>query len=154
MSHNEVDSSMTKTPGSLQADIQKLTVELTRIEQRMRTEMAPDLQVLNDFRQAVDNARLTAWSVSELVNAQWTRKDPNTVLAFLAAERLRRFQQLVKNLCSDLERRVITFQTQGVHSLLNSVNALHHRLIECFGEEGEQRAVNNAANGRLSRGGM
>jgi len=145
---------MTKTPGSLQSDIQKLTVELIRMEQRMRTEMAPDLRVLNDFRQAVDNTRLTAWSVSELINAQWTRKDPNTVLTFLAAERVRRFQQLVKNLCSDLERRVITFQTQGVHSLLDSVNALHHRLIECFGEEGQQHSVDDAANGRLGRGGM
>jgi hypothetical protein len=145
---------MTKTPGSLQSDLQSLTAELTQIEKRMRTEMAPDPGVLNDFRQAVDNARLTAWSVSELINAQWTRKDPNTVLVFLAAERVRRFQQLVKNLCSDIERRVITFQTHGMHSLLNSVNALHHRLIECFGEEGQQHTVSDTANGRLGRGGM
>jgi hypothetical protein len=56
----------------------------------------------------VDNVRLTAWSVSELVNAERIKKNPDTVLAFLSAERLRRFDQLVKNLCGDIERGSIT----------------------------------------------
>jgi hypothetical protein len=83
---------------------------------------------LNDLRHVVDNVRLTAWSVSELVNAAHINKNPDTVMAFLSAERLRRFDQLVKNLCGDIERGLITMQTTGMQSLSESVNSLQERL--------------------------
>jgi hypothetical protein len=38
------------------------------------------------------------------------------------------------NLCADIERRMITFQTNGIESLLDSVETLHHRLKACFSE--------------------
>jgi hypothetical protein len=44
---------------------------------------------LQEFRQVLDNARLTVWTVSELLNAVETQKDPAKVLSFVAAERLR-----------------------------------------------------------------
>jgi len=91
---------------------------------------APDPAALNEFRHAVDNVRLTAWSVSELINANHIKKNPDTVLAFLSAERVRRFDQLVKNLCGDIERGLITEQTNGMHSLRDSVNALQQRLTQ------------------------
>jgi hypothetical protein len=72
--------------------------------------------------------------VSELINARYTKKNPDAVLAFLAAERLRRFDQMVKNLCADIERRVISFQTNGMESLHDSVETLHNRLKTCFSE--------------------
>src|SRR5438270_3927512 len=107
---------------SLTFEIKHLSAELKRIEQRLRTEAAPDCTALNEFRQAVDNIRLTAWSVSELINADRINKDPNTVMAFLSAERLRRFDQLVKSLCSDIERGLITVETTGMQTLCDSVN--------------------------------
>lgn len=119
------------TTEGLSAEIKEIAAALKRVEQRLQKEPAPDQIALNEFRQTVDNVRLTAWSVSELINAERVKKDPNTVLAFLSAERLRRFDQLVKNLCSDIERQVITVQTHGMHSLTESVNKLQQRLIQC-----------------------
>jgi poly-gamma-glutamate capsule biosynthesis protein CapA/YwtB (metallophosphatase superfamily) len=118
----------------LSAELQQFSSELKRLEKRLQTDPAPDAVVLHEFRQAVDNVRLTAWRVSELINAQYTKKNPDAVLAFLAAERLRRFDQMVRNLCADVERQVISFQTNGMKSLLDSVETLHNRLKTCSSE--------------------
>jgi hypothetical protein len=109
------------------------------VEQRLKAETAPNTVALNEFRHAVDNVRLTAWSVSELINAEHTKKNPETVLAFLAAERLRRFDQMVRNLCGDIERRIVTFQTNGMHSLVYSVNMLQQRLTQRFSDREPQK---------------
>jgi hypothetical protein len=99
---------MSPSPENLSSELQQLASELRRLEQRLKSERPPDPLVLNEFRHTVDNVRLTACSVSELVNAERIKKNPDTVLAFLSVERLRRFDQLVKNLCSDIERELIT----------------------------------------------
>src|SRR5437762_3132574 len=104
---------MTNIPEILTFDIKRLTAELRRLEERLKSEAAPDAVALNDFRHAVDNVRLTAWSISELINAAYIKKNPDTVMAFLSAERLRRFNQLVKSLCIDIERGLITVHTTG-----------------------------------------
>ena len=125
---------MIKNPENLTFELKRLTSELKRVEDRLKSEAAPDSVALNEFRHGVDNVRLTAWSVSELINAEHTKKNPNTVLAFLAAERLRRFDQMVRNLLADIDRRVITLQTNGMESLLDSVQTLNLRLWEWFSE--------------------
>jgi hypothetical protein len=84
------------------------------------------------------NARLVPKS------ARHTKKNPDTVLAFLAAERLRRFDQIVRNLCADIDRQVITFQTNGMESLLDSVQTLHVRLRGWF--SGHKFRVKDAAS--------
>jgi hypothetical protein len=117
-------------PENLSSELRHLASRLRRVDQRLQSETAPDSVALNEFRQAVDTARLTAWSVSELINAQRVKKDPDTVLAFLAAERLRRFDQMVRNLCGDIERRVVTLRTNGMQSLIQSVNTLQERLTQ------------------------
>ncbi len=52
-------------------------------------------------------------------------------MVFLSAERLRRFDQLVKNLCSDIERGLITVRTDGIGSLCESVNDLQRLSHTC-----------------------
>ncbi len=130
---------MTNIPENLTLEIKQLTAELKRVEHRLKSEATPDPVALNEFRHAVDNVRLTAWSVSELINAEHTRKNPDTVMAFLAAERLRRFDQMVRNLCADIERRMVTFQTNGMHSLIDSVNMLQQRLTQRFSHREPQK---------------
>jgi hypothetical protein len=130
---------MTNVPDSLTVEINHLTSQLRHVEHRLKSEAAPDAVALNEFRHAVDNARLTAWTVSELINAEHTKKNPETVMAFLAAERLRRFDQMVRNLCADIERRLVTFQTNGMHSLIDSVNMLQQRLTQRFSDREPQK---------------
>jgi hypothetical protein len=121
---------MNTTAESLSSELRQISSELKRLEQRLQSEAAPDTMTLHEFRHAVDNVRLTAWSVSELINAQHAKKNPETVLGFLAAERLRRFDQMVKSLCADIDHRIITFQNNGLESLLESVETLRVRLRE------------------------
>jgi hypothetical protein len=123
---------MGTTPQDLSSEIQHLSAVLNRIEQRLKSEPPPDPAALSEFRHRVDNVRLTAWSVSELINAERIKKSPDTVLAFLSAERLRRFEQLVKNLCGDIERGIITVRTEGIQALCESVNDLQQRLVEAI----------------------
>ncbi len=138
---------MANIPENLTLEIEQLASELKRVEQRLKSEAAPDPMALNGFRHAVDNVRLTAWSVSELINAEHTKKNPETVMAFLAAERLRRFDQMVRNLCADIERRMVTFQTNGMHSLIDSVNMLQQRLTQRFNDREPQKyKVKDAAS--------
>lgn len=120
---------------SLSSELTQFSSALRRIDLRLQAEKTPDLVALNIFRQALDNVRLTAWSVSELINAQRAKKEPDKVLAFLSAERLRRLDQLVRNLCGDIDRRVITCQNYGMHSLFDSVNVLRQRLAHCLAEK-------------------
>lgn len=119
---------MNQNPDNLTLALHCASAELRRLEQRLKSDAAPDVVALNEFRHALDNTRLTAWGVSELINAEHIKKDPNTVVAFLSAERLRRFQQLVKNLCSDIERGLITVESAGMQSLAESVNTLQQHL--------------------------
>jgi hypothetical protein len=123
---------MSTTTEDLSSEIRHFSAELKRLEQRLKSEPPPDPLALNEFRHGVDNVRLTAWSVSELINAERIKKNPDTVLAFLSAERLRRFEQLVKSLCGDIERGIITVRTDGMHALCESVNDLQQRLVSAI----------------------
>ncbi len=120
---------MNTTPKDLSSEVRHFSAELKRLEERLKSEPPPDPAALSEFRHRVDNVRLTAWSASELIHAESAKKGPDTVLAFLTAERLRRFEQLVKSLCGDIERGMITARTDGIHALLESVNHLQQRLV-------------------------
>ena len=123
---------MNEPSEDLSSEIKHFSAELKRLEQRLKSEPTPDPAALNEFRHAVDNVRLMAWSVSELINAERIKKNPDTVLDFLSAERLRRFEQLVKSLCADIERGLITVRTHGMHTLYDSVNDLQQRLAQAI----------------------
>jgi len=137
---------MTKNHESLTFEIKHLSLELRRLEERLKSETAPDPVTLNEFRHSVDNMRLTAWSVSELINAERIKKNPDTVLAFLSSERLRRFDQLVKSLCADIERGLITVQTNGMQSLCESVTNLQQRLTQSARQRTHAYKVKEAAS--------
>lgn len=119
---------------TLSSEIRRLSSELRHLERRFQSESTPDPAALVEFRHAVDGVRLAAWSVSELISARQGNKDRDTVLAFLATERLRRFDQLARNVRGDIERRVITFKTNGMTTLFHSVNILHDLLAQCLKE--------------------
>jgi hypothetical protein len=127
----------------LSSEIRHISDELKRLEERMKSGPPPEASALSEFRNRIDNVRLTAWSVSELINAEHTKKNPDNVLAFLSAERLRRFEQLVKSLCGDIERGIITVRTDGIQALCESVNDLQRRLVEAIqrrqGSQGRSR---------------
>jgi hypothetical protein len=138
---------MSKVPESLSFQIEQVSLELRRIERRLRSEPEPDPVVLDEFRRTVDSVRLTAWSVSELLRKRHTEKVPDAVLEVLTAERLRRFEQMARNLCSDLERRAITLEGHRVQSLFDSIHTLQQHLTGSLGDHHPRQAkVKDAAN--------
>jgi hypothetical protein len=84
----------------------------------------PDVDALSDLRQSLDNARLTAWSVSELIGSHRTGRNRQTAFAFVAAERLRRLRQLLRTVCADVEAGNISVETAEMCSLRESLEEL------------------------------
>jgi hypothetical protein len=112
-----------------------LANELRQVENQLQSAPAPDAAPLQEFRQALDNTRLTAWSVNEAMSAPRRDTGTDSVLSFLAAERLRRLDQMVRNMCADLDRQAVNAQTAGMQSLFDSVNALSTRLSALFNKK-------------------
>src|SRR5947209_10929624 len=125
---------MNEPSNSLNLAIKQVASELRVLEKRLRMEPDPSADALTEFRHALDDARLTAWSVSTLITAGRPSQVRNAALAFVAAERIRRAEQLVKNICGDIEGRAITLQKDEVDSLLNSVNSLREVLMHSLAE--------------------
>lgn len=119
---------MRDTSADLSSQLRELSSLLQRVQQRLHVEAPPQPAALSEFRQVVDNIRFTAWGVSELINARETNTRPEGIRAFLTAERLRRFEQLMRDLCSDLERQAISLPPGGNRSLVALLNTLQSYL--------------------------
>jgi len=133
---NTTPSTMSNHSENLDLDIQQLASEVRRLEKRLRAEPDPSIDALTELRHALDDARLTAWSVSTLVMAGHASRVRNAALLFVTAERIRRVEQLVKNICGDIEGRAITLQKNEMDSLLSSVNSLREVLMHSLAESG------------------
>jgi class 3 adenylate cyclase len=120
--------------GTFSERLRIISGELREIDLALKSGTTPDVLHLQEFRQVLDNARLTAWTVSELLNAVETQKDPAKVLSFVAAERLRRSNQLLKDLCRDIDDQGITWHTHGIQSLYDTVNLLQVQLRKLVSE--------------------
>jgi len=125
---------MTDPSENLNLDIRQLAADLRRLEKRLRVEPDPAADVLMEFRHAVDDARLTAWSVNELITANRASKVRTAALAFVAAERIRRLEQLVRNISGDIEGQAITLPAHKMRSLLDSVTNLQNVLTQCLNQ--------------------
>jgi hypothetical protein len=137
---------MTATlPGAFSDRLKAISSELREIDLALKSGATPDLLLLQDFRHVLDNARLTAWTVSELLNVVESQKDPANVLSFVAAERLRRSNQMLKDLCTDIDHQGVTWQTNGIQGLFDTVNSLQVQLRKLVEEHrGRFARVNEA----------
>jgi len=96
--------------------LRHLIADLQSAEKNLKTH--PDMEVpdLRELRHALDNLRLTAWTVSELQSAGGINIDTRAIASFLAAERLRRIRRMVDDLCTDLEHDAANFLGKGHHA--------------------------------------
>jgi hypothetical protein len=115
--------------------LRNLTAELRLLDRDFKSNPELEGPALREFRQAVDNIRMTAWTAHEVLNARESQKNPQAVLSFLTAERLRRLSQMVKDLTGDLDLDGSSWPTQAVNDLENSISLLSARLRR-VGESG------------------
>jgi hypothetical protein len=113
---------------SFSAKLGELTAELRTVENSLRNNAFVSAPALGEFRQALDNIRLTAWTVSELQNARQIKRDAQAVTTFLTAERLRRFRQMVKDLRTDLDHDGPNWSSQSIDDLQESITNLREGL--------------------------
>jgi hypothetical protein len=106
--------------------LRSLTAELRTFERDLKSGAISDAAALQDFRGALDEIRMTSWTASELHNAQAGRKE--LLASFLAAERIRRFAQMIRDVTIDLDHEEVTWESGGVQTLFDSVTLLHARL--------------------------
>jgi hypothetical protein len=119
---------MNNSHPDLSARLRALAAELRSLDLELKSEQAPDSMLLQDFRAAMDDVRLTAWTVSEIMNVRASGRDPEPVLSFLAAERMRRLARMMKDVSVDLDASALTWNSSGVQPLSESVTALQSRL--------------------------
>jgi len=118
------------------ARLRGLIEELRLLELELKSGQTPETTLLQEFRQVLDNARLTAWTVSELLNARERQQDPKKVLSFVVAERLRRATQMLKDLSADMEQQGVTWHTDGLRALYETVKLLQVQLLSRMEEHG------------------
>jgi hypothetical protein len=115
----------------LAARLQSATTHLAELEQLVRSGDV-DPRVLQDFRNAVDLIRGTAWAVQQWVGLKEEAGDPYSLLPVLAAQRVKRATQLARDLTVDLESVEIDYDTPGLKALFDAVNRLQERLMPLF----------------------
>jgi len=132
---------MTHTSSGPVSDrLRRVTTDLRLLELELKSGQTPEPLLLQDFRRVLDNARMTAWTVSELLNARERQQDPATVIAFVLAERLRSASQLLKDLCADIEDEGSSWQTHGVKAPFDNVKALQVELTRLIAEHRQRFA--------------
>ena len=116
--------------GPLAERLSRLTAELKTVELELKSGHTPDKVQLQEFRHMLDNARLTAWTVSEVLNAREREQDVEKVLSFVVGERLRRANQMLRELGADIEHEGLTWQTHGVQTLFETVKLVQVHLLK------------------------
>lgn len=111
--------------------LQAATSNLQELEQLVRSGDL-DPRMLQDFRNAVDLIRGTAWAVQQWIGLKEESGDPYSLLPVLAAQRVKRATQLARDLTVDLESVEIGYETPGLKELYNAVNRLQERLAPLF----------------------
>jgi len=103
--------------------LKKATTDLRMLEQDIKS-VGADPRVLEEFRDAVDYIRKTAWVVYEWQERHLHQKDASTVLSLLTMERLRRATQLNEAIAADLQAHEIPPDPQRLGALLDAIENL------------------------------
>jgi len=111
----------------LRSSLDRITKELRELNVRLQSESSLDTEALLDLREALDAARLTAWTVHELSKARRGEREADAVLVLSARERARRFTQMAVNLCADLDSGFFKPESER-EALLIRIESLRKRL--------------------------
>lgn len=109
--------------------LKKAALDLRALEDDIKSGGA-DPRVLQDFRDAVDYVRKTAWAVNEWQERQLKHKDSATVFSLLATERVRRATQLNDAVVAEMNARQLNADSPGIPEFIRAVEQTYQRLRE------------------------
>lgn len=113
--------------------LRRASAELKALEEEMKSGSGLDLRVLQEFRDAVDYVRKTAWVVYEFQERQMQHRDTATVMPLLTSERLRRATQLCDAILTDLSTLRPERYPGEVSAFFEVVTRIHGRLDPIVG---------------------
>jgi len=119
---------MIGTNQDISEKLRTLIAQLKEFEGDLKSATLPDVPMLHEFRSALDNARMTAWTVSELLHARQSGIDREKMQAFLTAERVRRITEMADDLCTDIRKGSVTLKSSGMRFLSDGLRGLLFRL--------------------------
>jgi hypothetical protein len=119
---------MIVTEQDLCEKLRHLTSQLKDLNDDLKSITLPDIHVLHEFRSALDSARLTAWTASELLHARQNGVNLERMEAFLTAERVRRITEMANELCTDMRKGAITMHSSSMRFLSDGLRGLLFRL--------------------------
>lgn len=131
----------------LSSRLSNLSSELRTLDLELKADgNTLDKALLQEFRQTMDDIRLTAWTAAELMNARESNRNPEPMLSFLAAERMRRLSYMIRDLCADMDKQAFTWQSTGVQTLSDAVLMLQARITRLIARHraGIQKSVNQS----------
>ncbi len=132
-------------PSDATTCIQQSTDELRAIEVLIQTESSRiDPRVLQEFRKAMDRARMTAWAVQQWLDLQQRKADPFSLLARLEAQRFAETVGNLREIRVEIESGTIQPDAEGVTDLSQEVDKLRRALFNFLGKA-EGRSSSHSA---------
>ena len=144
-------SSAQRQSQQLSAALERVTSDLRRIEKLLVSGDDFEAGVLNDFRDAVNRVRTTAWGVQQFAQSKTAETDPNVVLSVLAGERIRVAFVMCQNILADLNNPAIRWQKGPLARLSDVSEQLAKRLNEVASAKPKSTASRKIITGRKSR---
>ena len=116
---------MASSVSDISNKIRSITSQLVDLDRELKAGQFNDLELVQAFRDALDRARTTAWTISELLNVRQINRNPDVALPFLLSERIRRFTQMTKDLSADLDSGK---NAHGIGALSDALESLQAKL--------------------------
>ncbi len=116
---------MASTASDISSKIRNVTSQLVELDNELKSGQFNDVELIRAFRDALDRSRTTAWTISELLTVRQINTNPDAALPFLLSERIRRFTQMTKELCADLDSGKSAY---GVGALSDALQSLQVKL--------------------------
>ncbi|HEX2328109.1 MAG TPA: hypothetical protein VHN74_05265 [Candidatus Angelobacter sp.] len=131
---------MSKSTTELSAFLRDLSDKVRQADQDLKSQIVPEQEALQGLRQCLDELRMTTWTVSELMHSRISDADARKLQAFLRAERLRRFHQMLGDVIKDIDSQGMSSQSSSVEALFESLSLLQGRLMKLMRERGSRAA--------------
>ena len=111
--------------------LRSVSEQFRHLQKWLLLQAQPDLRILDEFRDAINRLRQTAWALQQYGELSADESLSNTVPSILAGERIRTACQLGKLIEADLENSEIQFQKDQLLGLHEAMSRLAQHAYKC-----------------------